>query len=92
MTYFSKHGMNKLEPAAAANVAWEFSSDGAALGAIHPNIIWSMFDRTHVAVPKQKWERMRSAGLDIPPEQDVMTYQETETGENEGFMPIGPCP
>ena len=77
---------DKLTPATAENMAWEFSSDGAALGAIHPDMIRRMFDQAHAAIPKEKWERMRSAGLNIPPEQDVMSYEETEQGENEGFM------
>ncbi|HPF99117.1 MAG TPA: hypothetical protein PLE77_03555 [Kiritimatiellia bacterium] len=86
LTYFTEHGMDKLTPATAENMAWEFSSDGAALGAIHPDMIRRMFDQAHAAIPKEKWERMRSAGLNIPPEQDVMSYEETEQGENEGFM------
>jgi hypothetical protein len=86
LTYFTEHGMDKLTPANAENLAWEFSSDGAVLGAIQPDMVRRMFDRTHAPFPKEKWERMRPAGLNIPPEQDVMSYEETEEGENKEFM------
>jgi len=86
LTYFMEHGMDKIPPDTAEELAWQYSDQGAALGAIHPHIIKEMFDRTHAEVSKEEWEAMRSAGLDIPPEQDIMTYEEIEEGENEAFM------
>lgn len=86
LTYFTEHGMDKRPPAFAEKLAWEFSILGAALGAIHPDMVRRMFDRSYAAVPKEKWERMRSAGLNIPPSQDVMNYAETEKEGNKGFM------
>lgn len=84
--FFFEHGMEKLPPKTAEELAWQYSEQGAALGAIYPQIIRKMFDQTHAAVPKEDWERAHSAGLNIPPEQDLMGYDETEEGENEVFM------
>lgn len=85
-SYFSEHGMEKVRPNTAEELVWQYSEQGAALGTIYPNIIKKMFDQTHAAVPKENWERAHAAGLNIPPEQDMMSYEETEEGENEAFM------
>jgi hypothetical protein len=84
--FFFKHGMEKIDPKTAAELAWQYSEQGAALGAIYPHIVRKMFEQTHAVVPKDDWEQARAAGLDIPPEQDVMSYEETEKGEDEVFM------
>lgn len=84
--FFCDHGMMKLPPDTAQELAWQYSQQGAALGAIYPHIIRKMFEQTHTAVPKEDWERAHAAGLNIPPEQDLMSYEETEEGENRAFM------
>jgi hypothetical protein len=84
--FFFEHGMEKLPPNTAEELAWQYSEQGAALGTIYPHIIRKMFDQTHAAVPKEDWERARAAGLNIPQEQDLMSYEETEEEENEVFM------
>lgn len=84
--YFVEHGLDKLPPNSVIELAWQYSENGAALGAIYPHIIRRIFDQTHAVVPKEEWEQMRSAGLSIPPEQDLMSYEETVQGENEAFM------
>lgn len=86
VTYFVQHGADKLPPSTAEELAWQYSESGAALGAIYPQVVRQMFIHTHAPVPKEKWQRMRAAGLNIPPEQDVMSFEETEQGENEAFM------
>jgi hypothetical protein len=85
-TYFAEHGMEKLPPSTAEELAWQYSESGAALGAIYPQVVRQMFIQTHAPVPKDKWQQMRAAGLNLPPEQDAMSYEETEKGENEAFM------
>lgn len=85
-SFFFEHGMEKLRPDTAEELAYQFSSKGAALGAIYPYKMRKMFELTHMAVPNEDWERARAAGLDIPPEQDLMSYEETEKAENELFM------
>ena len=85
-SFFFKHGMEKIDPETAAQLAWQYSQQGAALGATYPHIVRKMFEQTHAAVPKEDWEQALAAGLDIPPEQDLMSYEETEEGEDEVFM------
>ena len=83
--FFLRHGMEKVKPGTAAEIAWQYAEQGAALGAICPEIVRKMFEWTHAAVPKGDWELARSAGLNIPREQDPMSYDETEKGEDEVF-------
>src|SRR5437773_2331193 len=56
-TYIFEHGLDKMSPSTAEELAWQYSENGAALGAIYPHIIRKMFDQTHAAVPKEDWER-----------------------------------
>jgi hypothetical protein len=84
--FLLKHGMNKLLQEQAEELAWEYAGEGAALGTIYPRQLREMFDRQHAAVPREQWDFARAAGLDIPVDQDVMSYEETEEGENGVFM------
>jgi hypothetical protein len=85
-TYFAEHGLDKMSPGTAEELAWQYSETGAALGAIHHQMVRQMFIQTHAAVPKDKWHQMRAAGLNLSPEQDAMSYEETEKGEHDAFM------
>ena len=78
--------MSKLSSETATAAAWLDAMDGAAIGALHPDLIREMFARSNAPRSKENWDRARAAGLDIPPEQDVMTYEEVEKAENEMFM------
>lgn len=84
-SFFFKHGMEKVKPKTAEELAWQYAEQGAALGAFHPHVLREMFQRTYAAVPQEIWERASAGGL-VPPEQDVMTYEEVEEGEDEVFM------
>jgi len=86
LRFFLEHGMEKLPTESAAELAWQYSESGAALGAIHPEVIREMFERTHVSVSKEKWKLAYNAGLDIGQEQEMMSYQKVEETENEMFM------
>jgi hypothetical protein len=92
--FFLEHGMEKLPPKTVMELAWQYSQQGAALGAIHPQLVRKMFERTHVAVPKEEWEFYREIGLDISPEQVLMSYEEVEEAEDGVFMAYGQecCP
>ena len=85
-SFFFKHGMEKIDLQTATELAWQYAQQGAALGAIHPHVVRKMYEQTHRIVPKKDWEQARAAGLNIPPEQTVMTYEEVEQGEDEVFM------
>jgi len=85
-SFFFKHGMEKIDPETAAELTWQYAQKGAALGAIYPHIVRKMFERTHAVVHKEDWELSRASGLDIPPEQDLMSYEEIEEEEDKMFM------
>lgn len=85
-TFIYDHGATKIKTGTAAEVAWQYARDGAALGTIHPRVVRQMFERTHAAIPKERWDRARAAGVDIPPVQDVTTYEEVERDEDGLFM------
>ena len=85
-SFLLEQGMMKLRPNTAEELAYQFSEAGAALGAVYPYIMRNMFELTHKTVPKENWERARAVGLNIPPEQELTSYEETEKGENELFM------
>lgn len=85
-SFFLQHGMEKIKPETAGELAWQYADQGAALGAIYPDVLRKMFDRTHTAVTKEDWEQARAAGLDIPGAQNRMSYEEIEETEDEAFM------
>ena len=84
--FFLECGMNKISLEAAADLAWQYANDGAALGSICPDILMDIFERSHAVVPKEQWDLAHAAGLNIPSEQVVMSYDEIEQGEDEAFM------
>lgn len=84
--FFLEHGMEKMKAQSATELAWQYSQQGAALGAIYSPIVRKMFERSHALVPKEEWEFARAAGLNIPPEQEQMTYKEIEGAEDGLFM------
>lgn len=85
-SFFLKHAMEKVTPESAEELAWRYAADGAAVGAIEPRVVRKMFERTHAVVPKEKWESARAAGLNIPEEQDRMSYEEVQEAEDDVFM------
>jgi hypothetical protein len=84
--FFLEHGKEKISPEAAADLAWQFANDGAALGSIRPDMLTDLFERSHASVSMEVWDQARAAGLNIPSEQSVMSYEEMEEGEDEAFM------
>jgi hypothetical protein len=84
--FFMERGMDKLPPETAEELAWQYADQGAALGATYPEILREIFERSHAVVPTEQWALARAAGLNIPAEQTLMSYEETEEGENEVFM------
>ena len=84
--FFIENGFEKLAPETAVELAWQYSDVGAAIGAIHPNMLRRMFQASNARVPEDEWKTARAAGLDIPAEQEVMSYEEIEEAENGVFM------
>ena len=85
-SYLMKHGLDRIPPNTAEELAWQYADLGAALGSMNPDIIRSMFELQHAPRSKEEWDWARAAGLDLPPEQDIMTYEEIEEAENGVFI------
>jgi hypothetical protein len=85
-SFFIKHIKDKYYPENAETITKQFSTYGAALGAIYPDIIKKMYAKTHSEVAKEEWSKFYVAGLNISPKQGLMSYEETEKLENDAFM------
>jgi hypothetical protein len=79
-------GMKKLDLVTGTSMLWQFAEQGAILGAAHPEIAHALFEQTHAPRDQTEWDRARIAGLDIPEEQDSITWEDVEEGESERFM------
>lgn len=84
--FFLEHGTDKLPMDTFSELGWQYADQGAAIGATQPSILRSMFEKTHAAVPGEEWADARAAGLDIPAEQAVTTYPDTEEMMNQAFL------
>lgn len=84
--YLLKHGNEKLQSETVEELSYQFSIQGAALGAITPHIIKEMFNRTHEEVPKEDWKLAYDLGLNIPSEQEKINYEDTLKVENDLFV------
>jgi len=84
---FLQHfGFTKVTSPTAGELLWQHAESGAAFGATHPDRMRRMYERANEAVSDESWRRARAAGLAIPAERDVLTYQEAEAAEAETFM------
>ena len=82
-----ERGTDKMPPDVAAKNAWFYAEAGAALGAVSPDVMRAMFERTHVPVPQERWQQMYDSGLDIGPEPLASrSYEEDKKKENNTFM------
>lgn len=83
---FLRYGMNKLKPDLAAQMCWNFAQEGSAFGAVHPGDFRRLFDESNKKRDEKSWQLAHASGLDIPEEQDVLTYDEVEQEEVESFL------
>ena len=81
-----QYGMQKIKPASATHMCWNYAQEGSALGAIRSDDFRRLFEATNKKADEESWEFARASGLDIPEKQDVMTYDEVEQGEVESFL------
>jgi hypothetical protein len=83
----TERGTDKIPPDVAAKNAWFYAQDGAALGAVAPDVVRGMFERTHVPVSQERWQLMYDSGLDVGPEPlTPRSYEEDKEKENKFFM------
>jgi hypothetical protein len=80
-----ERGTQKIPPDVGRTNAWEYASDGAALGAMHPEIVRTMFEQTLAPVSEEKWQFWHAAGLDIGAEQPQTDYRQVEDTETKNF-------
>jgi hypothetical protein len=91
--YFIK----KVSPETAYKDIWQYAVDGAALGIKNPDLIRRMHKHSYIPTPKEKWDLVRrigpsiphlanSIGMDLPPAEDLLTYDEAEEAVNGLFM------
>jgi hypothetical protein len=82
-----ERGADKILHRAAAKNAWFYAQAGATLGAVAPDVVRGMFERTHVPVSQERWHEAYSSGLDIGPEPPApRSYDEAKEEENKFFM------
>lgn len=79
-------GTQKVKPDIAAQMLWNFAQDGAVFGAIHPDRFRVLWEEMYKRQDERSWRLAHASGLDIPEQQDVMTYDEAEQGEVESFL------
>jgi len=85
-SFLIEHGLDKIAPETAVDIVRRYAEEGAALGAIYPDELRKMYERSYAAVPKKQWDEARAAGLKIPNEQAFIRYEELEEADNEVFM------
>jgi len=95
--FSAKYFMTKTPPDTSIELMWQFAVDGASIGVKNPELIPIWYNRTNIQTPQAEWDLARSMGpdiphlansigIDIPPEEDVMSYEEVEEAENGLFM------
>jgi hypothetical protein len=84
--FIRERAMQKSSPEDAERGAWQFSVDGAAVGTTHPRLVSKMYELSHAPVDGKDWTLLRDAGLDIPPVQDSISYEDAVAVENGLFL------
>ncbi len=82
----TQYGMRKVSPDAAARICLDYAMEGSVVGALQPDLFRRLFEETNKKRDEESWRSARAYGLDIPEEQDVITYDEAERGEVESFL------
>jgi hypothetical protein len=80
-TFLMRRGGEKISWAAAYQFAMEWSLNGAGIGVLEPAAFRRLYDATHSTVDPNAWKSAHDAGLDIPPVQDVIPFDEQERND-----------
>ena len=81
------YGTKKLDNDTAFFLPWNFGMMGAALGLMKPDTYRQWFENGYKVDP-EKWARAHKAGLAIPAEPDVVTYEQSEQDALDMFLPF----
>ncbi len=84
--FVHNYGSTRIDPAVASKYAWQYAESGAATGAIQPQTLRRMFDKTHTPVPEATWGQALAAGVAVPPVEEASSYEEVELDEDALFM------
>lgn len=76
----------RLDIPLALDITQEFASYGAALGAIYPERLVALLQRSFARRPDEEWEQMYRAGLDISEQQPDFNYSDFEAMEDSPFL------
>jgi hypothetical protein len=79
-------GNERMDIKNAKEIALEFTMDGVALGAVSLEIINGFYSRTYCQTPKHEWTKAHLAGLNIPPQQDIIPYEDALAEEDNAFI------
>lgn len=84
--FFLEMGAKKLDLATGTSLLWQFAEQGTILGAVHPELARALFDSTHAFREQAEWDRARTAGLSLPEQPEVVSWEDVEKGENAVFL------
>ncbi len=84
------YGTRKLDHDIAFFIPWELGMLGATLGVMRPETYRLWFDNNFRVDPERReaWSRAYKAGLNIPEEPDVVTYEQAEQDALDMFSPF----
>lgn len=86
----AEHGTRKLPHDIAFHIPWELGMLGATLGLRRPETYRTWFENNFRISPERRESCIRAhkAGLNIPTEPDVVTYEELEQDALDMFIPF----
>ena len=88
-TFFREYATQRVATETAAEMAWQFAEQGAALGAVQPIAVRRLFDATQRQSKTEVYDRYLATGLDVPAKQDVRRFEEVEEAEMSCFTRSG---
>lgn len=85
----AQYGTRKLDHDIAFFIPWNLGMLGATLGLMRPEIYKRWFENNFKIdqESRESWNRAHKAGLNIPAEPDVVTYEEAEQDAFDMFIP-----
>lgn len=86
LEFLIQYGMQKVKPDSVMHMCRNYALGGSAFGAIYPDHFKQLWEEMHKKQDEESWQFAHAAGLDIPEQQDVMSYDEADQGEVESFL------
>lgn len=80
-TLMLKLGTQKLSPDAVLEYSLMMADTGAAIAGTQPKVAREMFALQHAPRDQKSWDAARAAGVDLPPTQDIMSWDDAVDAE-----------